>query len=93
MDFFSNNPDKESYHYRIMECVEGMPWNENPKDELRYKHLNNDLHLFMIFLGPTYHFCKSPIQAPYKLCKVQGVHDAHYKLHFGRRLGEETLHN
>ena len=36
---------------------------------------------------------KSPIQAPYKFSKGQGVRDAHHKVHSGRRLGEVTFHD
>ena len=49
-----------------MEDVEGIPWNVNPKDELRYKHLTNGLHMFMPLLGLTFHFCN--IQ--YRLAKI-----------------------
>ena len=63
-----------------MEDVEGIPWNYNPKDELRYKHLTNGVHMFMPFLGPTCHFCKYPIQASYKFFKGHGVHDEHHKV-------------
>ena len=51
------NPDGEPYYYGVMEDVEGIPWNFNPEDELRYKHLTNGVKIFMPFLGPTYHFC------------------------------------
>ena len=34
-----------------------------------------------------------PIQAPNKFREVQGVNDAHYKVNFGRMLGEGTLHD
>ena len=40
-----------------MEDVESIPWNSNIKDELRYKHLTNGVHMFMPFLGPKCHFC------------------------------------
>ena len=36
--------------------MEGIPWNSNPKDELRYKHLTNVVKILMSFLGPTFHF-------------------------------------
>ena len=72
--------------------VEGIPWNANPKGELRYKHLANGVQLFMHFLGPTYHLCKYPIQGPYKFFKGKGVHNSHYKVHYGHRLGEGTIH-
>ena len=65
----SANPDKEAYYYGVMEDVEGIPGNSNPRDELRYKHLTNSVHMFMHFLGPTCHFCKSPIHDPHKLSK------------------------
>ena len=56
-DFFSANPDRETYYYGLMKDVEGIPWNSNPKDELRYKHLTNCVHMFMPFLVPTCHLC------------------------------------
>ena len=34
-----------------MEDVEVIPWNFNPNDELRLKHLTNGVYLFMPFLG------------------------------------------
>ena len=46
----------EPYYYGVMDDVECIPWNVNPKDELMYKHLTNGLHMFMPFLGPTFHF-------------------------------------
>ena len=85
--FFSANPDKEMYYYGLMEDVEGITWNSNPKDEPRYKHLPNGAHMFMPFLGTTCHFCKSPMHAPYKVSKGQGFHDEHHKVYSGRRLG------
>ena len=39
-----------------MEDVEGITWNSNTKDELRYKHLTNFLHMFILFVGYTCHF-------------------------------------
>ena len=36
--------------------VEGITWNENPKYELRYRNMTNDVHLFMPLLDPTCHF-------------------------------------
>ena len=83
----SANPDREPYYYCVIDDVSGIPWNSNPKDKLRYKHLTNDVHMFMPFLGPTCHFRKSPIQDPYKFSKGQGVHDAHNKVYYGRMLG------
>ena len=56
-DCFSANPDRETYRYRIMEDVKGIICNLNPKDELRYKHITTGVHLFIPFLGHTYHFC------------------------------------
>ena len=89
----SDNLDREPYYYGVMEDVEGIPWNSNPKDEIRYKHLTNGVNLFMPFLGPTCHFCKDPIQAPHKFCKGQGVRDAHHKVNSERRLGEVNFHD
>ena len=76
-----------------MEDVEGIPWNSNPKDEIRYTQITNGVYMFMLFLGPTCHFCKFTIQAPYKFSKGHGVHDAHHKVYSGRRLGEGNLHD
>ena len=61
---FSANPTREPYYYGVMEYVEGIPWDYNPKDEIIYKHLTNGMHIFMPFLGPICHFCESPIQDP-----------------------------
>ena len=91
-DCLSASPDRESYYYGVMEYVEGIPWNYNPKDETGYKHLTNGVHLFIPFLGPTCHFCKYLIQAPYKFSKVQVVYDAHHKVYSGLRMEKETLH-
>ena len=56
-DCLSSNPDRELYYYGVMEDVEGIPWNSNPKDELRYKHQTNGVNLFIPFLGITRRFC------------------------------------
>ena len=45
--------DRETYYYGVMQDVEGIPWNYNHKDELRYKHLTNGVHILIPFLGPT----------------------------------------
>ena len=58
-NFLSSNSDKETYYYGVMEDVEGIPWNSNPGDEPRYKQLTNGVHVFMHFLGPTFHFCSN----------------------------------
>ena len=76
-----------------MDYVEGIPWNCNPKDMIRFKHLTNGVDMFIPFLGPTCHFCKSKIQAPYKFSKEQVVHNAHFKVCYGLRMGEGTLRN
>ena len=55
-DCFSANLYREPYYYVVMEEVRVIPWNYNPKDELRYKHLTNSVHLFMPFFGPIFHF-------------------------------------
>ena len=55
-DFLSAKPDREPYDYGIMEDVEGIAWNCNPKGELIYKHLTNGVQLFIPFLGPKCHF-------------------------------------
>ena len=47
-----------------MEDVEGIPWNYNPKDELKYKHLNNVVNLFMPLLGPTCYCCDIKYRLP-----------------------------
>ena len=47
---------REPYYYGLMEDVEVIPLNFNPKDELSYKHLITGGHLFMPFLGPTCRF-------------------------------------
>ena len=54
----------DPYHYRITEDVECIPRNENPKDELIYKHLTNGMHLFIPFLGPTYQLCNLQYRLP-----------------------------
>ena len=41
-----------------------MPWNANPKDEIRYTDLINVVHLFISFLGPTCHFCNIQYSLP-----------------------------
>ena len=61
---FSANPDRELYYYGVMEDVEGVPWDSNPEDELRYKHLNNGMHMFMLLLGPKCHFCNIQYRLP-----------------------------
>ena len=63
-DFFSAIPDREPYHYGIMEVVEGIPWNENIKDELRYKNLTNGVQLFTPFLGTTLHLLNLQYRPP-----------------------------
>ena len=55
-DCFSADLDRDLYYYGVMEDVEGIPWNYNPKYELRYKHLTNGVNMFMPFLGPKCHF-------------------------------------
>ena len=47
-----------------MEDVAGIPWNSNPVDELRYKHLTNSFHMFVPFLGPTCHFYNLQYRLP-----------------------------
>ena len=56
--------DRELYYYGVMEDVEDTPWDYNPKDKLRYKHLTNGFHLFMPFLGPTCHFYNIQYRLP-----------------------------
>ena len=63
-DCLSANPDRELYYYGVMEDVEDTPWDYNPKDKLRYKHLTNGFHLFMPFLGPTWHLCNLQYRLP-----------------------------
>ena len=63
-DCLSANPNRELYYYGVMEDVEGIPWNSNPKDELRYKHLTNGVNMFMPLLGPTCHFCNLQYRPP-----------------------------
>ena len=47
-----------------MEDVEGIPWDSNPKDELRNKNLSNGVNMFMPFIGATYHFCNLQYRLP-----------------------------
>ena len=47
----------EPYYYGVMEDVEDIPWIYNPKDELRYKDLNNGVQMCTALLGPTCHLC------------------------------------
>ena len=54
-----------------MEDVENIPWNSNIKDELRYKHLTNGVHLLMPFLGPICNFCNIQYRVP--TSSVKGV--------------------
>ena len=61
---FSDNPDRDPYYYGVMEDVEGIPSNNNPNDELMYKHLTNGVHLFLPLLGPTCHFFNLPYRLP-----------------------------
>ena len=56
-DCFSDNPDRELYYYGVMEDGKVIHFNSNPKDEIRYRHLTNYLHMFIPFLGTTCHFC------------------------------------
>ena len=53
---FSDKSDREPYYYGLMEGVDGTPWNYNPKEELRHKHLANGVHLFITFLSTACHF-------------------------------------
>ena len=47
-----------------MEDVEGIPWNYNPKHELRYKHQPNGVYVFMPFLGTTCNFYNLQYRLP-----------------------------
>ena len=60
----SSNPDRETYYYGVMDDVEGIIWNSNSRDELRYKYLNNGVHLFMPSLGHTCNFCNLQYRLP-----------------------------
>ena len=44
--------------------MEVIPCNFNPKDELRYKHLTNDVHMFIPFLVILCHFCNLQYRLP-----------------------------
>ena len=92
-DWLSDNPDREPYYYGVMEDAEVIPCSCNPKDELRYKHLTNVVHMWNYLPWSYMSLLQYQIQAPYKLSKGQGVHDAHQKVYYGLRLGEVTLHN
>ena len=51
--------------------MEVIPWNSNTKDELRYKHLTNGVHLLMPFLGPTCHFLNLQYRLPTRSAKYR----------------------
>ena len=63
-DCLSDNLDREPYYYGVMEDVEGIPWNYNPKDELMHKKLTNGVQMFMSFLGTTCHLCNIQYRLP-----------------------------
>ena len=54
------------YYSGVMEDMEVIPCNYNPKNEFRSKHLTNGARIFMPFLGTICQFFKPQIQAPYK---------------------------
>ena len=62
-----------------MEDVEGRPWNYNPKDEIRYKHLTNGVNMFMPFLGPTCNFCNLQYRLP-----ISSPNDRVFMMHITR---------
>ena len=63
-DCLSANVDREPYYHGVIEDVECIPWDYNPKDGLMYKQLTNVVHLFMTLIVPTCHFCNLQYRIP-----------------------------
>ena len=92
-DSFSANPDREPYYYAVMEDAEGIPWDYNIKNAVGYKQLTNGVHLFMPFIGPTYHLWNIQYSLP-----TSSTNDRVYMIHIkrcimGSRWGKEPSTN
>ena len=75
--------------------MEGIPWNSNSKDELRYKQLPNGVHLFMPLLGTTCHFCNIQYRLPTSSAKdrVFLMHITRYIMDAGWGREPSTIKN
>ena len=78
-----------------MKDVEGITWNNNPEDELRYKHLNNGVHMFMLFLGTSCNVCNIQYSLPtsYKKYRVFMMHIKRCIMDAGWGIEPSTIKN